>query len=444
MWKMASTRFQIHKRFLLAILIICLKYVDVTEVCRVDDKDPSSTTCKFTLVESIPENLTYAPSDPILMSTYEAHKRLLLKAKKSIHLSTFYWTLLSNDTSVYDNSSSQGEDIYRILTDIVKGQIVKVKIAQNNTNADTDNLAAFGAEVRTLNFTALVGAGVLHTKMWIVDQQHVYIGSGNFDWRSYTQTKETGVLIEDCPELGEDADKIFQVYWMLGTLKVIPYPWPDNFLTKINMTTPLEVNYNSSKGGVYITSSPPPFCPVGRTYDIDGIINVIRSAKKFIYISVMDYLPLFVYLNPEIYWPVIDNELKRAAIDRKVEVRLLASHWRHTSPEMYTFLSSLSILSHARNLNIKLYVKLFTVPAYTDIQEQIPFARVSHSKYMVTDKHAYIGTSNWSGDYFKYTGGVAFVLKDEDCSGTPGSLRQQLQDVFVRDWQSNYTKPVFG
>lgn len=30
-------------------------------------------------------------------------------------------------------------------------------------------------------------SGVLHTKFWIVDKKHIYIGSANMDWRSLTQ-----------------------------------------------------------------------------------------------------------------------------------------------------------------------------------------------------------------------------------------------------------------
>ena len=35
--------------------------------------------------------------------------------------------------------------------------------------------------------------------------------------------------------------------------------------------------------------------------------------------------------------------------------------------------------------------KLFVVPKYTDEQRDIPFGRVNHNKYMVTDRVAYIG-----------------------------------------------------
>jgi phospholipase D3/4 len=51
-------------------------------------------------------------------------------------------------------------------------------------------------------------------------------------------------------------------------------------------------------------------------------------------------------------------------------------------------------------------VKLFTVPSFSPEQAKIPFARVNHNKYLVTDKAAYIGTSNWSADYFLFTAGI--------------------------------------
>lgn len=43
-----------------------------------------------------------------------------------------------------------------------------------------------GADIRTVNMRDLT-SGVLHTKFWIVDKKHIYIGSANMDWRSLTQ-----------------------------------------------------------------------------------------------------------------------------------------------------------------------------------------------------------------------------------------------------------------
>ena len=53
---------------------------------------------------------------------------------------------------------------------------------------DSQQLSMMGvAEVRNLNFSELEGSGILHTKLWVVDQKHFYVGSANMDWRSLTQ-----------------------------------------------------------------------------------------------------------------------------------------------------------------------------------------------------------------------------------------------------------------
>ena len=48
-------------------------------------------------------------------------------------------------------------------------------------------------QVRSLNFTKLMGGGVLHTKLWIIDHQHFYVGSANMDWRSLTEVSKDKV-----------------------------------------------------------------------------------------------------------------------------------------------------------------------------------------------------------------------------------------------------------
>lgn len=41
-----------------------------------------------------------------------------------------------------------------------------------------------------MNFGRLTH-GVLHSKFWIVDRKHVFIGSANMDWRALTQATDT-------------------------------------------------------------------------------------------------------------------------------------------------------------------------------------------------------------------------------------------------------------
>ena len=86
----------------------------------------------------------------------------------------------------------------------------------------------------------------------------------------------------------------------------------------------------------------------------------------------------------------------------------------------------------------------------------IPFSRVNHNKYMVTDNAAFISTSNWSGDYFISTGGISVVynqttgIKDtqnesqnkDTKSFSSKTLQVQLKEVFERDWKSSYGKQL--
>ena len=72
---------------------------------------------------------------------------------------------------------------------------VKTRIVQNPPtdqfpDLDSQALANMkAAVVQNLNVTAFVGGGILHTKLWVVDGKHFYVGSANMDWRSLTQVR---------------------------------------------------------------------------------------------------------------------------------------------------------------------------------------------------------------------------------------------------------------
>ena len=80
--------------------------------------------------------------------------------------------------------------------------------------------------------------------------------------------------------------------------------------------------------------------------------------------------------------------------------------------------------------------KFYKVPPYS---KEIPYTRVNHNKFMVTDSVAYVGTSNWSADYFTGTAGIGYVINETETGNT---VRAQLQAVFERNWDSNFTISV--
>lgn len=404
-----------------------------------------SDTCRVKLVESIPEGLVYPPDSPNFPSTFDAWSELLSLANKTLDIASFYWSLRSGD--VYNHSSSwQGEKIFQSILNAGTQQGLKIRIAQSaptqqQPNLDTEILIKRkAAVVRSVNFPRLFGGGVLHTKLWIVDGKHMYVGSANMDWRSLTQVKELGVLVTNCSCLVSDVEKIFEVYWMMGKDDShIPPVWPKNLSSLYNISSPLKIDFDDEvRFNTYLSSSPPQMSTKYRVDDIDAILNVIQNAEKFIHISVMDYFPLTIYTPKLRYWPVIDNALRVAAVENRVSIKLLVSWWNHSSPSEDFFLRSIEALSDSYN-GVDIQVKRFIVPS-TEDQAKIPFGRVNHNKYMVTERTAYVGTSNWSGDYFINTAGIGLILQDSEHerNESVSTIRSDLASIFERDWSSMY------
>ncbi|XP_077294521.1 5'-3' exonuclease PLD3-like isoform X2 [Arctopsyche grandis] len=438
----------------LIVLVVLVPLLDhsnsVTTVMeKMDLPQTCSDQCRVSLVESIPEGLLYPPDVPKNLPTYETWLELINMAQNTVEIASFYWTLRENEVYPH-NSSKKGEDVFQALYKAGTKRGITVNIAQSaptasNPNTDTEILAKKkAAEVRSVNFPKLLGGGVLHTKFWIVDRAHFYIGSANMDWRSLTQVKELGIVGYNCSCLAKDLGKVFDVYWILGKEdSAIPNAWPQSLQTVYNKENPMNISVDNVPYYAYISSSPPPLSPVGRTNDLSAIVNIIKSAEKFVYISVMDYFPLMLYTPKREFWPHIDDAIRKVAIEDGVKIKMLISWWNHSKPSEDFFLRSLTALNNSYP-GVDVQVKRFVVPATAD-QSKIPFARVNHNKYMVTDKVAYIGTSNWSGSYFTNTAGVGLVMEEPEMPDTTLNkthIRNELQSLFERDWESPYALPL--
>ena len=83
--------------------------------------------------------------------------------------------------------------------------------------------------------------------------------------------------------------------------------------TRINEASPVSITNAADQTDLdlYLSSSPPPFCPDGRTVDIDAIVKVIDEAQEFVHIAVMDYFPATIYTKMVEFWPVIDDRLRK-------------------------------------------------------------------------------------------------------------------------------------
>ncbi|XP_008289319.1 phospholipase D3 [Stegastes partitus] len=422
------------------------KYPAPSVSLRPQKVESCSDPCRIVLVESIPEGLEFN-SSTTHPSIFQAWMSLMSEARSSVDIASFYWTLTNQDTHTEEPTAAQGEAVLQKLAELSGKLSVRVAVNTPQASQPQDDLQLLndsGADIRKVNMRKLT-TGVLHTKFWVVDKKHIYIGSANMDWRSLTQVKELGAVVYNCSCLAADLGKIFEAYWFLGDSESIPSPWPVSFSTLYNKDTPLQLPLNDTPSDVYLSSSPPSFCAAGRTPDLQSILSVMEDAESFIYIAVMNYLPTMEFSHPKRYWADIDTQLRRAAYERRVKVRLLISCWKSTQPVMFPFLKSLASVYDPKS-KLDIQVRLFVVPATPQQKEipfaRIPFARVNHNKYMVTDKIAYIGTSNWSGDYFVSTAGSALVVNQTASQSPEPTVQSQLKDVFERDWSSDYSTPL--
>ena len=60
---------------------------------------------------------------------------------------------------------------------------------------------------------------------------------------------------------------------------------------------------------MYIGASPKTLCATGRTDDLQAIVHIINSAKKYIYIAINEYIPMDLWKKRQ-PWTVIDDQIR--------------------------------------------------------------------------------------------------------------------------------------
>eukprot|EP01108_Squamamoeba_japonica_P006106 TRINITY_DN4914_c0_g1_i1.p1 TRINITY_DN4914_c0_g1~~TRINITY_DN4914_c0_g1_i1.p1 ORF type:complete len:269 (-),score=113.17 TRINITY_DN4914_c0_g1_i1:46-852(-) len=263
--------------------------------------------------------------------------------------------------------------------------------------------------------------------MIVVDEDDFYVGSANMDWTALTEVKELGVVVEKCELLARDATKVMIMYWDAAYLSNLPSPslpasWPASLDTVFNRTHPAHAVLNGEAIRMFLSASPDNFDTPNRAHDGDAIVTSIDEAVTSVCVEVMDYYPFSMFFAKNIYWDNIDAALRRAAY-RGVKVRLLFGRWSHTPESSVPYWRSLNALDNV-------VVRQFVVPPLQG-SPPIPFSRVNHAKFMVTDSLVYIGTSNWTPDYFLSTAGLGWTIYATQ-------IRSVVQDKFDRDWNSQY------
>ena len=370
---------------------------------------PSGPTCPkvgaaVELVESTPVETTLPVSR--LPDTQQMWVRMIDGARRSLDIEQFYFASrpagsLEPVIQALERAAERGVAL-RLLADAGFANEYPATLARLEQRAS----------VRRIDMRDHMG-GVQHAKYFIVDGCDLYLGSANFDWRSLQHIHELGLRIRS-PQLVAAFAEVFAFDWQLAGGQP-PLPGPSQRWDGFPITLDGELQ-------VLPAFSPTGWLPDERSWDLPQLVATIDGAKLSVRVQLLTYSSHFRDGTP---FPALDQALRRAA-GRGVAVELMVSNWQQR-PGRIEDLQALVATSAVA-------AKLVTIPEHPS--GFIPFARVIHAKAMIVDsRQSWIGTSNWSGDYFHKSRNVGVLVTGE-------RLARPLEAIFRKLWQSPYATAV--
>lgn len=374
----------------------------------------------LTLAESFPVETTL--DHPDFPDAQAIWLEMIHEAESSIDLSQFY--VAPKDQG--DPETSRLRPVMTALNDAAaRGVTIRFIIDAKFAKTYPDTLDALAkhptVEVRKLNLSHHTG-GVQHAKYFLVDGTNAWLGSQNFDWRSLEHITELGLHF-DHPDLVGDLQSVFDIDWALaGGAANITEAGASAFPQVDREGPASELLHKETAIQARLVASPRKMLPAEVDWDLPHLIQAVDSARHRVRVQVMSYT--LVGYDKQ-YWDELDRALRRAAA-RNVEVQFIVADWS-MSRSKQDYLKSLQVMPH-------LEVRVMSIPQFSE--HFVNFGRVVHAKYMVVDSRwSWVGTSNWSRDYFHGSRNVGVVVE-----GKP--FAAELDDWFLRMWNSEYAKTI--
>jgi phosphatidylserine/phosphatidylglycerophosphate/cardiolipin synthase-like enzyme len=401
-------------------LILKLNLIFFLPVCLIfalPGKSVSQMQSLFQLVESIPLETQLGSAETA--RTLDVWLDMIDAARNSIDMEFFYL------------SPKTGETLDQVIRSLERAATrgVKIRMIADARMASTypeilDSLNKHqNIDIRKISFYNRKN-GVMHAKYFLVDDEQLFLGSQNMDWRALSHIHELGVRIYH-PALTRNLKVVFETDWKLaeysdGELPPEISAIPAN--PSFNRDQPAMLPLNSQDTiRLYPTASYPEVTPSGISHDETEITRLIESAREKIEIQLLSYKPG----SWGHFYEKLDNALRKAAA-RGIQVRMIVSDW-NTRKYDIPHLKSLQVLP-----NIE--VRISSIPEYSG--GFIPYSRVEHCKYMIVDSdQIWLGTSNWSWSYFHNSRNLGLVLTNQ-------KVNQTVHDIFQKSWNSPYCQTI--
>jgi phosphatidylserine/phosphatidylglycerophosphate/cardiolipin synthase-like enzyme len=364
------------------------------------------------LVESPPVETTL--DHPDVANAADEWVAMIDGARRTLDFAEFY----ASEPEAKDNAVSLLTPvIVAIERAVARG--VRVRFLADSVFApkypDTlERLRRAGAVVRIIDFGKR-GGGILHAKYFVVDRAEAFLGSQNFDWRALAHIQEMGVHVR-APALAGALLDVLDTDWELAA--------GADATTRVRSKDTGETRTRTGEH-VTLTASPKGWLPEESSWELPKLVAMLDGAKRSVDVQVLTYKTKERDGSP---FPTLDDALRRAAA-RGVHVRLLVSEW--ASKPGSDSRAVLEDLAKVPNVEVRVIV----IPKWSG--GEIAFARVAHAKYMVVDgARAWVGTSNWEGDYFTKSRNVGVIVEG-------GKLPGRLDGIFGDGWGGVYGKPLF-
>lgn len=372
---------------------------------------PTSAQEALELVETFPVETTL--DNPDLRDAHVVWPEMIDRAQKTLDFAEFYAS--DDPASRQSRLETVTQAVERAAARGVKVRFLAEKVFQKTYPELLARLdAKDGIEVRIYDFGALAG-GVLHAKYFLVDGRELYVGSQNYDWRSLQHIQELGVRVAE-PSVARAYADVFETDWALAG------GGDRRNRTRSQYLFPAAVGDGGDTAQVTPVFSPSGWLPDPTLWDLPRLVEMIDRATRTVRLQLLTYKTTS---RDGSYFDTLDTALRRAA-QRGVQVQLLLSDWSKRKGTV----EGLQSLQTIPGID----VRMSTIPPFSG--GFVPFARVAHAKYMVVDgRRAWLGTSNWEGDYFTQSRNAGLVIDSP-------KIGDRLDQYFASVWGSTYAYDV--
>jgi hypothetical protein len=224
-------------------------------------------------------------------------------------------------------------------------------------------------------------------------------------------------------DLVSDIDRVFELDWYLAghpevSLEQALEDRPDR-IGQVERVRVIGAGRDFGTATARCVFSPEQALPRGLFWDLPALGDAIDQSEHCLRIAALSLQP-----EPDSDWLLPPAILRAAA--RGVEVRILVADWNKRPSRI----GALQKLAEVENVEVRFAV----IPEGSGGFQ--PFSRVAHSKLLVVDeRQAWIGTGNFSPDYFYESRNAGLFLEGQGPS-------RRLAAQFDALWDSAYAEPV--